>query len=331
MIAVFIVSLRLTKMGKNKIAILDLGTNTFHLMIASLTERGCQIVLKEKSYVKIGEDGISRGIITKPAKSRAIKAVEWFAEILKDYSVEEVIAYGTSALRNAANGRALIRDIYNATGIRINLLSGSQEAKYIYRGVRQAVDLGDSISLIMDIGGGSVEFILGNAHTILWKKSFEIGAQRLLDKFHRSDPVTRNDLTRLNHYLEQELKPLVTAVETARPKTLIGSSGTFDTLSDIYALKKNFRKDPARTERVIPMKAFLEIHEEIVIRSREERLAMPGMAEMRADMIVMASSLVHFAVTRLGITRMKASSYSLQEGILFSLIDDRRQAGLLSA
>jgi exopolyphosphatase/guanosine-5'-triphosphate,3'-diphosphate pyrophosphatase len=311
------------RMENNRIAILDLGTNTFHLLIASLSEKNFEIIVKEKIPVKIGEGGISRSIISRGAKIRALSAVGRFKNIIEENDVSEVIAFATSAIRTASNGAELLNEIYNLTGIKAMIINGNQEAQYIFNGVRQALDLGDSISLIMDIGGGSVEFIIGNAHTILWKRSFEIGAQRLLDKFHRNDPVQNEDLTRLNHYLEKQLQPLIQAALEFHPKVLIGSSGTFDTISDIYCSERNITRDPAATEHPIQLEAFFDIHKELVLKNREERLAIPGMAEMRVDMIVMSSALLHFVLTRLGLTKMRASAYSLKEGILYSLIERR--------
>ena len=310
-------------MEKNRIAILDLGTNTFHLLIASLSDRHFEIIVKEKIPVKIGEGGINRAVISRGAKVRALSAVEKFKKIIEENAASEVMAFATSAIRSASNGTELLNDIYNATGIKAKIINGNQEAQYIFNGVRQAVDLGDTISLIMDIGGGSVEFIIGNVHTLLWKRSFEIGAQRLLDKFHQHDPVRNEDLVKLNHYLEKQLQPLIHAAQEYHPKVLVGSSGTFDTLSDIYCNERNIPRDPSVTERPIQLDAFFEIHKELVLKNREERLLIPGMAEMRVDMIVMSSALLHFVLTRLGLTKIRASSYSMKEGILYSLIDRR--------
>ena len=163
-------------MEKNRIAILDLGTNTFHLLIASLSDRHFEIIVKEKIPVKIGEGGINRAVISRGAKVRALSAVEKFKKIIEENAASEVMAFATSAIRSASNGTELLNDIYNATGIKAKIINGNQEAQYIFNGVRQAVDLGDTISLIMDIGGGSVEFIIGNVHTLLWKRSFERNA-----------------------------------------------------------------------------------------------------------------------------------------------------------
>lgn len=315
-------------MDRHRIAIIDLGTNTFHLLTATLSDRSVQITDREKITVKIGEGGINRSRLTRQARMRAVEAVRRFKEIINEKQVHEIQAFATSAIRTASNGRDLLREIYESTGIEVKILSGSQEAQFIFNGVKQAVDLGSSMNLVMDIGGGSVEFAIGNAYDLVWKKSFEIGAQRLLYRFHKHDPVLPSDLRRLNKYLEKELKPLVVAASKYRPGILIGSSGTFDTLSEIYNISRNIRRGPSLTEVSISLRAFFETYEEIVARNREDRLAIPGMAESRVDMIVMSVALIHFVVTRLGIAKIKSSAYSLKEGILYSLVEKRQEKKL---
>lgn len=311
-------------MKQEKLAILDLGTNTFHLLIVGITERGFQEVIREKIAVKIGEGGINRSIITRTAKKRAIQAISQFFRIIKSEEVTQIHAFATSAIRSAANGARLIREISEKTGMEVKIISGIQEAQYIYAGVRQAVELGDSISLIMDIGGGSVEFIIGNTHTVLWKNSFEIGAQRLTDKFHRHDPVRTSDIIRLKKFLEKKLIPLKKAVEKYNPVTLVGSSGTFDTLIEIHQRKSGIERDWNITEHQLMLRDFYEIYNELISRNRDERMAIPGMAEMRVDMIVMSTALTQFILSDFGFSRIKTSTYSLKEGILYSILDSKQ-------
>jgi exopolyphosphatase/guanosine-5'-triphosphate,3'-diphosphate pyrophosphatase len=312
----------------SRLAILDLGTNTFHLVICSMEDRGYEILHKEKIPVKIGSGGISQGFISSSACARALKAVRLFKALIDQYDASEIHAFATSAIRNASNGKAFLDEVKQQSGIKVRILSGDEEAQYIYLGVRQAVAMDGRPSLIMDIGGGSVEFVIGNSHTILWKKSYEIGAQRLLDKFHKHDPVHPGDLIRLNHYLDNELKTLFVAAGKYHPVCLIGSSGTFDTLSDIYSIRHQILKDPAKTERLLPIEDFLDIHGEVIHMNHDQRLAIPGMIEMRADMFVMSAALIRVVLSRLGITQIKTSSFSLKEGVLQSMAELRQRKKL---
>jgi exopolyphosphatase / guanosine-5'-triphosphate,3'-diphosphate pyrophosphatase len=218
----------------DKIAIIDLGTNTFHLLLAQSHNGNYTILHQKRVPVKIGLGGINRNIITDAGIVRAIEAMNNFKIILNQNKVSNVYAFGTSALRNASNGKEVVAMIEAETEITVRIISGDEEADYIYQGVRAAVNMKET-SLIVDIGGGSVEFIIGNHEEILWKQSFEIGAQRLLERFHRHDPILASEIEDIRSFLELSLSPLFTAIDKYKPLVLVGSSGTFDTLSEFIA------------------------------------------------------------------------------------------------
>lgn len=308
-------------MQDNHIAILDLGTNTFHLLIAVIHDEKFKIIHREKFAVKLGEGGINRGIITEEAWERGIAAIKKINYLLQSYPVKEIRSFATSAIRNASNGHLFLKEIRSVAGISATIIDGKQEAEYIYYGVRQAIQIGSKPVLIMDIGGGSVEYIVANQHEIFWKKSFEIGAQRLYDLFHVHDPVRKEDILHLNNYLELVLHPLIQALNRYEPEVLVGCSGTFDTLLEIYCIRNNINKGKKTYEFLIDLPAFFAIHQEIIGKNKAGRLAIPGMSAMRADMIAMSSSLIHFTLTKHPFMALKASSYSLKEGILSEIVD----------
>jgi exopolyphosphatase/guanosine-5'-triphosphate,3'-diphosphate pyrophosphatase len=302
-----------------KVAVIDLGTNTFHLLIAEWDGRQYQITLRERLPVKIGMGGINYGIITKAGIGRALDALKKFKTTLEDLAVTRVFAFGTSALRNAQNGKEIVSLIQQQTGISIHIISGDEEAEYIYRGVRKALTMGEQTSLIVDIGGGSVEFIIGNDDEIFWKRSFEIGAQRLLEKFQKHDPILPDEVKKLDAYLNENLRPLFKSMNQYKPTVLIGSSGTFDTLSEIHCIRNNIPQPPDAAETPLTFEGFHEIFKELLIKNRVERLQIPGMIEMRVDMIVVACCLIDFLLRHFTFSTIRVSSYSLKEGVLASL------------
>jgi len=301
-----------------RVAIIDLGTNTFHLLIADIYPDRQHTIHKEKQSVKIGEGGISRGEITKEAQDRAMNTLKHFATTMARLGVQQSHASATSAFRNASNGISLAREIFNQTSIKINIIDGQQEAKLIYLGVKQALDLGPSNSLIIDIGGGSVEFIIGNQNESLWSQSFEIGAQRLMDQFQLHDPILTEEIQSLEAYLEEKLTLLVRAMDQFQVKTLVGSSGTFDTLSQIYCLTLGIDKMD-EPEQPLDMGGFTAIHTEVIAKNRAERMLIPGMIEMRVDMIVVASCLINYILNRFALNEIRISSYALKEGVLHEI------------
>jgi len=314
-----------------RIAIIDLGTNTFHLLIAEVSEKSHLILLKEKSVVKIGHGGISQGVITSGAFERALESIKYFKSKIDQFKVSRAYGTATSAFRNASNGEKLISRIKSIFEIELQIISGDLEARLIFKGVNQAVKPEKTRSLIMDIGGGSVEFIICNQNKLLWENSFEIGAQRLLDRYHKNDPITDLEISKIKNYLEKALSKLIAAVKKYEPQELIGSAGTFDTLIDIYFQHEKFPKEDQQTEFPLPFKEFKRIYQEIIIKNREQRMLIPGMIEMRVDMIVVATVLIQFVLETCFLQKIRVSSYALKEGYLLSIMEDLRNQGLITS
>jgi len=309
-----------------RIAIIDMGTNTFHLLLAEVTSEGYHILFRDYEVVKIGMEGINEGLITESGCQRALTAMKRFKETIVQHEVSSVYAFGTSALRNAKNGLALAEAIKALTGITIRIISGEEEADLIFAGINAGLDLGNDTSLVMDIGAGSVEFIIGNKKEIFWKKSFEIGGQRLLEKFQKHDPISPEEVKALDQYFEEILHPLRWALEKYQPGILVGSSGSFDTLSDIYSLRHNLSSSPEASETPLSTEGFYEIYEELTHKNRDERMQMGGMIAMRVDMIVVACCLIRFVLEKHVFEGIRVSTFSLKEGVLAKLSEEYRNA-----
>ncbi len=305
---------------KERIGVIDLGTNTFHLLIAEVNDGRISVIHRERQAVKIGMGGINQGVIKEDAIGRAIQCLQGFKATLDLEQVVKVQALGTSALRSATNGSIVIHTIKEKTGIEVKLISGEQEAEYIYYGVRAAMDLGKMPSLIVDIGGGSVEFIIADHARIFWKASFDIGAQRMLESYHRHDPILSAERDALHAHYDDVLGTLQQAMLDFRPRVLVGSSGTFDTLSEIYCQRNQlpFRSDQPETP--LTHEAFQEIHAELISKNRSDRMQIPGMIEMRVDMIVVASCLIQYLVDHYDFQKIRVSSFALKEGVLAKMI-----------
>ena len=322
----------LTSSMNNRLGIIDLGTNTFHLLIVELpgdtfqndssTRKPSRTLFRESRAAKIGEGGINQSLITEAATERAFTVLHYFREKLLAYEVppERTYAFGTSAIRNATNGGEFCQTVQESTGITIQVIDGVREADYIYRGVREALDLGDEPSLVMDIGGGSVEFIMGNRSQIFWKQSFEIGGQRLLEKFMRTDPLSEADRKRLYHYFDEQLIPLANAVHQYAPVGLVGASGSFDTLVAMdHQHRTGAWPDADQTGFEVPLPEFRRSYVELLTKNHAQRMAIPGMITLRVDMIVVAVCLIDYVLQTYHIPRLRVSNYALKEGVLYSM------------
>ena len=297
-----------------KKAIIDLGTNTFHLMIFE----GAEILFKSSIAAKIGMGGINKGYITEDGINRGIDVLKIFKKKLDEHQVSlaNTFAFGTSAIRNANNQTEFLDKVKINTGIDISVIDGDKEAELIYMGVSKAVKI-EKTSLIVDIGGGSVEFILCNPEKILWMRSFEIGGQRLIERFMKKDPISSSEINRLEEYLRMELLPLTNAIHQYQPDVLIGSSGSFDTLNDMLFWNKTNDIAPSDlTGFDYPIEEFWNAFESLVFASREERMALGGMIPLRVDMIVVAACLIKYLIISYGIKEIKISKYALKEGAM---------------
>lgn len=306
-----------TSANGSPVAVMDLGTNTFHLLIARGDAADPEELFHTTIPVKLGEGGINSGIIQPAAYQRGIDTMLQFSERIKEFKAEWVSAIATSALRSASNGKDFIDEVKARTGIAIETINGDREAQYIYEGVKAGHCLTPQNSLILDIGGGSVEFILGNINEILWKRSFEIGAARMLDRFHKTDPIPASSINEMNAYLEQILAPFFTATSTIDITNIVGSSGAFETFAEVIELDKG-NEFELKKNRKYQFKAseFIAVTDKLINSSHTERANHNGIIPVRVDMIVSSALITRFVMAKLGVGNVLMSTYSLKEGVL---------------
>jgi exopolyphosphatase / guanosine-5'-triphosphate,3'-diphosphate pyrophosphatase len=303
-----------------KAAIIDMGTNTFHLVLVEMFPDHYNTLFKEKIAVKIGQGGISENMISKDAQKRALHTLKHFKNLIDGEGIQKIYAFATSAVRNARNGQDFVDTIFKKFGIAVNVIDGDQEAQLIYEGIRFSGSLNSQNYLMMDIGGGSVEFIIGNSTEALWKKSFEIGGQRMLDLFHYHDPILSVEVEKLTDFLIEKLIPLNEAILYYQPTGLVGASGTFDTLTDIHFAELHSNKPKDQQVFQLPKEEFEKIRKQLLTLDKSQRLKIPGMIPMRVDMIVVASCLIAYILTLLPVKTLVCSSYALKEGAIALLM-----------
>ncbi len=306
----------------SRIAIIDLGTNTFNLLIVESGEGSSyQILYSDKLAVKLGQGGIDKKQIAPEPFQRGIDAIRQYLKVASKHGVERVFAFGTSAIRSAENGKDFTAAVKSETGVDVKVIDGNTEAHYIYYGVRQALNLGKETSLIMDIGGGSTEFILCNENEVFWKASFDLGVTRLMEKFTPEDPLSLDDVLQFEAYFEEVLKPLFEAVGQYPTDVLVGSSGSFDSFAEMIAWQMhNPRVLEGKTGYEFDLHEFYRLHQYLLVSTLEERLQMKGLIQMRADTIALAGVFVNYILQKLHINRMRLSTYALKEGVVSLLL-----------
>ncbi len=304
-----------------RIAVMDLGTNTFHLDIVERINGKVKTLYAVTAPVKLGEGGIASGTISKKPFQRGLRTMKQFKKKLDQYKPGKIIATGTAAIRNASNKKAFLEAIREKTGITVTLIHGLKEASLIYDGVKQAVRLGEDKTLIMDIGGGSLEFIIANGKKISWKHSFPLGAALLLDRFKPFDPISSQQIGDIRKFLARELRLLPLALKEYGPVSLTGSSGSFDTFAEMIGWRNN---TPSilknKTSYIFRLEDYKKLHLDLVYSTAEERGRMKGLPAMRADMIVMASLLLTYVLEKFKPSQFQLSTYALKEGIMWRIL-----------
>ncbi|MFZ1331312.1 MAG: hypothetical protein WAR83_03955 [Flavobacteriales bacterium] len=298
-------------MKATRTAIIDIGTNTFNLLVF---EGDLQIVHAEELPVFLGRGGIENGVIADDAMERGKNALRLFVAKAGALRAERIAGFGTSALRNAKNGSLLVEFAQQEFGITISVISGDEEAELILEGVRKAVTFTRKPMLIMDIGGGSIEFILATDKALMWKRSFELGVTRLRDRIPVSDPISLTEEERIAQHLDDRLEPLYAIIERHEPHVLIGSAGSFASLASIISTE---RHEPllndAKTMNFTALE-FDALRDKLMRMTRAERLNVPGLPEHRVDTLPYALIAIDRVLTAGAIRELAWSKYALKEG-----------------
>lgn len=296
-----------------RIAIIDMGSNTFNLLIRETADGS--VMYSEKIPVRLAEGGITHGCITPEAIERAMQCLQKYRTACRKWKVEELYALGTSALRDAENKDALIKRAKDELGLYINVIEGNTEAALIYEGVKKALPIPEEPSLIMDIGGGSSEFVLCRDREAVWQHSFNIGSSRLLDTYTPSDPLLDDEYQAITDYLQTALQPLWEQTKAVKSPYLIGSSGSFETLAAIASLRfGNFAFSESDTHGTIPIKEYHAVSTYLITNNLQTRLHTPGLIAMRARNIVMACLLIDTVLKNIPVRRFLYSMYAMKEG-----------------
>jgi exopolyphosphatase/guanosine-5'-triphosphate,3'-diphosphate pyrophosphatase len=297
----------------DKFAALDLGTNTFHLLIASFTEEGNLIEhYRKREYIHLAADGI-RTIGDEPF-DRALRCIKNFSEVLNQHVIREISCSGTAAMRTASNGPDLVKAIFDISGIRVNVIDGITEARYIYEGISLAIpETKYGNHLLMDIGGGSVEFIVIKDGHYLWSDSYPIGIAVLKREFHKSEPISSDEIRLINQFIRDKIGKLLYTCRRIKFKSLVGASGSFEVLADLASAP------PDALSVDVSLDLFLATYESLISQTLEERLSRPDIPNDRATLIVVAFQLMEYVLSQVKCEKIQVSKYAMKEGMLASL------------
>jgi len=300
-----------------RITAIDLGTNSFHAIIADLYDDGhFEIVDALKEMVIMAEKGVGKKL-TPGAMERGIAALRKFYNLSEGRQSEAIIAYATSAVREATNGGEFIQRVIDEVGLKINAISGLMEAELIAYGVQHGVTIGSTPVLMADIGGGSVEFIVGTQDTTSYLTSKKIGVARLAAMFLENDPITPTEVEAIQEYIEKTLDPMQQQIGRLPSGLMIGSSGTYQTIAAmIDARRPNGHGGIIANEFEFTWTEFKALFDEFLYLPKKKRLKVQGLEEKRSELILPGMILVHSIMRIFNVERVKISTQALREGIL---------------
>ena len=302
------------------VAIIDLGTNTFNLLIATISNGIYTTQFVTKEFVKLGEGGINIKTIQPLAFKRGLDTLLDYKLLCEQYNCEKIIGIATSAIRNATNGQEFVKQAKDISNIDIFTIDGNQEADFIYKGTIGAIDLKDGVNMIMDVGGGSTEFIICDQQKVYWKKSVEVGVTRLFEGFHKEDPIALDNIQHIKKHLDNLLEEVISQAKKYKVTTLVGSSGAFTSMANIILCKKN-QEDILKTSTAydFSLEDFTAIHNLLIQTTLKERLEIEGLIKERAPMMVVGSILVDYVLNEVGVQYFRLSRYSLKEGVAIAV------------
>lgn len=295
---------------QDKTAVIDLGTNTFHIVVFEKKENVVSEIFRKRHYVFLSEGGID--IISNSAILRAHQAILDFKSNLKRLEITDINIIGTEALRRASNGPKLSKYIETQLGNRVELISGLREAELISKGVRWQFNNVIQNAMIMDIGGGSVELIHLLNNEIKWMQSFPLGIGVLHNNFNHQEPILSKEIEDIEIYVADIAQELLSYLENNRINTLIGASGSFELipaiLEGIY---------PPKIERIqISLDEFQLIHDRIIRSDLKARKEINGLPPVKAQMIIVSFILMNWIIKTLDAKELLISKYAVKEGLV---------------
>ena len=306
-------------------AAIDVGTNSFHMIIVEAQKHGYRVIDKEKEMVQLGRDSLEGRPLTDDAMERGVTTLKTMADIARRWEVDEIVAVATSAIREAPNRRRFLSAVEKAAGIKVRVITGDEEADYIYRAVRSAVDFQGGTALSIDIGGGSVEMIVGTSSEVFLTRSEPVGALRISQKFGLESASTEAVLDECRKFVRDALKKTLSRVKALGFDFTIGTAGTIVTLATIGAESSTNGDPVASGLRWLTRRRLRELIEEMAPLSAEDRARrFVGLDERRAGTIVGGAIVLEQIMKRLDIERIRASDAALREGIVEFVLDRQR-------
>lgn len=308
-------------MDKNnyRIAAIDIGTNSFHLIIAERSKnKKIKLLDRARVFLRIAnikKDGVN--IISSQDIDAAVNVLINFKQMAELYKAK-ISAVATSAVRESSNNKEFVKIVFEQTGIKINIIDGRTEAKLIFLGMKNALDLDGSKVLGIDIGGGSTEFIYAVDNKVKYAESLKIGAVRLSNIFFPKYIISKSSISDCENYVEDLIRKQIELTSISKIDFAVGSSGTVDTICLIKSNQTEGSERKKLNGYEFSYDDFKNIYDLLMnLKSPEERMLVPGLEAKRADIIPAGLIILKKIFQVFNINKMVLSEYALREGVVF--------------
>ncbi|MEX2549774.1 MAG: Ppx/GppA phosphatase family protein [Nitriliruptoraceae bacterium] len=296
-------------------AVLDLGSNSFHVLVADLDRRSVTPVLREREMLHLGRVVATHGEVPADVRAEARAVVAHLAELARRAGAEEVLAVATAALRDARDGQVVIDELATAADAPVQVLDGLEEARLAYLGVRAAVAVRAEPVLVLDLGGGSLELAIGSGSQLDWSASTPLGASRL-SALVTHDPPKRRELRAIRDAVDAALDPLRDDVAAHSPAVTVAVGGTVRALGRVAAAEGGVWLPATLNQLRMTAAELLPLRDRLTSTDVAARARIPGMKSRRADHLHVAAVIVSRVLDRLGIDEVTVSDWGLREGLL---------------
>lgn len=308
-----------------KVAAIDIGSNSIHMVIARPHRDGFEITDRAKEMVGLGRGTLSTGKLSDAAMDSGLRTLATFKRLAEEQGADPILAVATSAVREATNGGELVLRVWDQLGLQIDVITGSEEARLIYLAASHAIGFGSRRGLVIDIGGGSVEIVLGSGREPEWCESVKVGVLRLTEHFVKGDPPTAKEISSMERYLRRELAPITRRIRRSRPAIVVGSSGTLLNLTAMAAALGGKPIPKSLHNRPLRRKDLARVREQVLALDAEQRSRLPGLDRRRADIVPAGVVLTDVLLSEIRAKEMRACDWALREGILLDFLS--RHAG----
>jgi exopolyphosphatase/guanosine-5'-triphosphate,3'-diphosphate pyrophosphatase len=310
-----------------KLALLDIGSNSIHMVLTEIQpDFSSKVIDRFKDVTRLGEETFKEGLFSPEAIAKGTEVVRTLVTLARNRGFTRIEAVATSAVREASNGGDLIEAIEQQTGVRVRVITGQEEARLIYLGVRQGMDFGKRNVLIADVGGGSVELMVGNQDALLHAASLKLGAIRMKDLYLRTDATpSAGRLERLEDAVQAQLKVALPRFKKVGFDEFVGTSGMIGNLAEIMHLEKTGRPIPQQNLARFSLKDVIAAEKLLIKTPLKHRAEIPGVDPKRADVLVPAVIVLRTLMERLDLSEVIICDRTIREGLLYDFIERHRE------